>query len=53
MKRLKELREKKKITMQELGDLLNVSRSTVSLYESRQRQPDLKTLKKIADIFLQ
>ena len=51
MKRLKELREKKKITMQELGDLLNVSRSTVSLYESRQRQPDLKTLKKIADIF--
>lgn len=45
------MREKKKITMQELGDLLNVSRSTVSLYESRQRQPDLKTLKKIADIF--
>ena len=51
MKRLKELREKKKYTMQELADLLNISRSTVSLYESRKRQPDFKTLKQIADIF--
>ena len=51
MKRLRELRKKEKLTMQELAEKLNISQSTVSLYESGKRHPDSDTLKKIAKFF--
>lgn len=50
-KRLKELRLEKNITQEELADFLNVSKSTISLYENGVREPDLKLLVSIADYF--
>ena len=51
MERLKNLRKSNNLTMKELGKCLNVAESTISLYESGQRQPDYETLKKIANLF--
>ncbi len=51
MKRLKELRNEMKLTTKELGEQLNLSQSTISMYESGKRQPDTETLKKIAKFF--
>ncbi|WZL82645.1 helix-turn-helix transcriptional regulator [Vallitaleaceae bacterium 9-2] len=49
--RIKELRLKKNLTQTELSKLLSVSKSTISMYENGNREPDLKTLKAIADFF--
>ena len=49
--RLKELRKKEKLTMVELSEKLHLSQSTISLYESGKREPDVNTLKKIANFF--
>ncbi|WMJ81994.1 helix-turn-helix transcriptional regulator [Clostridium sp. MB40-C1] len=49
--RLKELREEKQLTQEELGKLLNVSRQTVSGYESEDNEPSIQNLIKLADIF--
>ena len=51
MERLKFLRKNNNLTMKELGRCLNVAESTISLYESGQREPDYQTLKKIANLF--
>ena len=51
MKRLREVRKTKKVTMKELGAFLGISESAVSLYETGKSQPDHETLKKIADYF--
>lgn len=51
MERLKKLRKNKNLTMKELGQLINVAESTISLYENGKRQPDYQTLQKLADIF--
>ena len=51
MKRIKELRKENKMTMKSLGAEIGVSESTVSLYESGNRQPDYATLRKIASLF--
>ena len=51
MKKLRELRKENKLTTKELGEKLSLSQSTISLYESGKRQPDLDTLKKIAQFF--
>ncbi|MCL5058769.1 MAG: helix-turn-helix transcriptional regulator [Actinobacteria bacterium] len=50
-KRLKDLRKKKNISQEELGNSINLSKSTISLYESGKRQPDYGTLKEIAVFF--
>ncbi|MFZ5642573.1 MAG: helix-turn-helix domain-containing protein [Bacillota bacterium] len=50
-KRLKELRTKNDISQEELGLIVNLSKSTISLYESGKREPDYETLKKLADYF--
>lgn len=50
-KRLKELRTKKDISQEELGLIISLSKSTISLYESGKREPDYETLKKLADYF--
>jgi repressor LexA len=49
MKRLREIRRKKHLTQKELGEKINVSESTVSQYENSMRQPNLDTLRDIAD----
>lgn len=49
--RLKQLREEKGLTQKQLAEMLNISRSALSLYESGQRQPDLEILSKIARFF--
>lgn len=51
MKRLKEIRKERKITAKQLAKVLNVSESTISLYENGKREPDLKTLLNIAEYF--
>ncbi|EGT3655162.1 helix-turn-helix family protein [Clostridioides difficile CD149] len=49
--RLKDLRTEKRITGEEFGKILNVTKVAVSNWESDRRFPDQNTLKKIADYF--
>ena len=49
--RLKSLRQEKKITQQDLANLLSVSASTVGMYEQQRRDPDTETLKQLAEYF--
>ena len=42
-------REKKNMTQKELADIIGVAKSTYSLYESGNREPNVQTIKKIAD----
>lgn len=48
---LKQLRNEKKITQRQLAKLLNLSPSTIAMYETAQRKPDFETLQKIANFF--
>lgn len=48
---LKELRESRNITQDELAKRLRVSRPTIAGYETKHRQPDFDKLIMIADIF--
>lgn len=49
--KIKELRNKNKMTQGKLGELLNVSQVAVSKWEKQQTEPDATSLKKIANIF--
>lgn len=49
--RIKELRKEKQITQAELAKALNISPSTIGMYEQGRREPDYKTLERIADFF--
>lgn len=49
--RLRELRNKKGLTLKQLGSIIGAAESTVSLYEKGKRQPDNETLIRIADYF--
>ena len=51
MVKLKELRKEKRISMKELGSIIGVAESTISLYESGKRQPDYEILLKLAEYF--
>lgn len=46
---LKMAREKKNMTQKEVADSIGVAKSTYSLYESGNREPNVQTIKKIAD----
>lgn len=48
---LKNLRTSHNLTQEELSKGLNISRSTVGMYESGAREPDFETLEVIADFF--
>lgn len=48
---LKILRERKQITQQQLANKLDISRSTIGMYENGSREPDFETLELIADFF--
>lgn len=49
--RLKELREDKGMRQEELAEMLNVTRATISAYETNTAFPSFLILVKIADIF--
>lgn len=49
--RIKELRRLKKMTQNELGDLLGVGKTTISNYETGYSAPDNTTLLKLAEFF--
>ena len=51
MEKLKELRKSKGISLKELGNVIGVAESTMSLYENGKREPDYETLLKIAEYF--
>lgn len=51
MERLRELRKSKGISLKELGTIVGVAESTMSLYESGKRQPDYETLLKLAEYY--
>ena len=48
---LKSLRATKGLTQDELSKQLNISRSTIGMYEKGAREPDFETLELIADYF--
>lgn len=47
---LRAARERKGMTQKELAENIGVAKSTYSLYESGNREPNVQTIKKIADI---
>lgn len=51
MEKLKELRKAKGISLKELGSIVGVAESTMSLYENGKRQPDYEILLKLAEFF--
>ncbi len=51
MLRLKELREKQRLSQEGLAIKLSLSQSTISAYEIGERVPDLETLIHIANFF--
>ena len=51
MYRIKELRQANSIKQAELARAINVSQATMSEYETGKYEPDIETLKKIADYF--
>ena len=48
---LKELRQEKGLSQQELGKILNVSKMCVSHWEKGNSEPSIAQLKMLADIF--
>ena len=48
---LKKLRKGKNLTQQKLADALGISKSTISMYENGNREPDFETSEAIADFF--
>ena len=51
MLKIKELREEKGISQQELANAVNISKSSISKYEKGDRTPELETFEAIADYF--
>ncbi len=49
--KIMQLRKENNLTQQDLANILNISRSTISLYEINRNVPDIGTLIKIADFF--
>lgn len=50
-KRLKQLREERRMTQEELAKALDISKSTVSMYENDTRMPKPENMEAIADFF--
>lgn len=50
-KKLRELRKEKGISQKDLGNVLNVCNQAVSFWETGSREPDLDTLREIAEYF--
>lgn len=50
-RRLKTLREDAKMSQEELGKIIGISRSAIGMYENDQREPGLEKLNALADYF--
>lgn len=50
-KKLRDLRKARKLTQQDIADRFQVTRGTVSNWEIQRREPDLKTLEKLAAFY--
>lgn len=50
MENLKKIRIEKKLTQQEIADMLGVQRPTYTRYETGEREPDLNTLRNLSAI---
>ena len=50
MNRIREIRKARGLKLKEVGSLIGVSESTVSMYENSKREPDIATLIKLADL---
>ncbi|WP_430289574.1 helix-turn-helix domain-containing protein, partial [Sporosarcina gallistercoris] len=48
--KIKEARNKKRMTQQDLADLLNISRSAISNWEVGRNYPDLDMIVQLSDI---
>ncbi|MTI59106.1 MAG: helix-turn-helix domain-containing protein [Firmicutes bacterium] len=48
---IRKLRKEKNMTQTELGQKINVAKSTISQYENNINTPDIKTIQKLAKIF--
>lgn len=48
---LKQLRKREQLTQEELAKKLGMSKSSISMYENGNREPDYETLEVIADFF--
>ena len=51
MLRLKELRKERGLSLKEMGEILGVAESTVSLYENKKREAPYSVLHKASDFF--
>lgn len=49
MNNMRMLRKEKKMTMKQLGKIVGVSESAISMYETGKHEPDILTLQRIAD----
>ncbi|ALA50964.1 transcriptional regulator [Shouchella clausii] len=49
--RLKTLRKERQLTQEQLGELINVTKVSISGYENGNRTPDTDTLRRLADVF--
>jgi len=49
--RIKQLRKAQKMTQEDLGKVLGVTKASISGYENETREPDIKTLLKLSDYF--
>lgn len=49
--RIKELREKKGLSLRELADMCGTSKSAINMYERGTRKPKYETLEALADTF--
>ena len=47
--RIRELRKKLKLTQQELGDMINVTKVSISCYENETRCPDIETFELLVE----
>ena len=48
---LRDLRIKKELTQQDVGDYLNINRTTYTKYETNVTQPNLEQLKMLCELF--
>ena len=48
---IRQLRDARGLKQAQLGDMLGLAESTISLYEKGKREPDVATIKKMAKIF--
>lgn len=49
--RIRKLREQKNISQKQLADIMHISQSSISEYESGNQQPPLEMIVKLADFF--